>query len=101
MNEMRGDRHEHGLNRVRIYPGNASKWILAVVEELMEEFQFPVTGFDAGNWSEFINLVVREHACYRRYDTTEERDLLKRLWRLVSPRTHFLTPTSPPTRHGH
>ena len=35
--------------------GNASKWILEAVEELRENFPFPVTGIDAGNGSECIN----------------------------------------------
>lgn len=58
MKEMRGDRHEHGLDRVRLHPGNASKWILEAVEELRKEFPFQVTGFDTGNGSEFINHEV-------------------------------------------
>ena len=75
---------------------NASKWILETVEGLREEFPFPVTGFDTGNGSEFINHVVRKHAFYWRYDTTEERELLNRLWRLVSLRMNFFTPTKKP-----
>ena len=99
------------------------------MEELREEFPFPVTEFDTGNGSEFINHdvadwlqkediaftrsrpykkndqattrsknnhVVRKHAFYRRYDTTEERELLNRLWRLVSLRMNFFTPTKKP-----
>ena len=66
------------------------------MEELREEFPFPVTGFDTGNGSEFINHVVRKHAFYWRYDTTEERELLNRLWRLVSLRMNFFTPTKKP-----
>lgn len=42
------------------------------------------------------NHVVRKHAFYRRYDTTEERELLNRLWRLVSLRMNFLTPAKKP-----
>ena len=42
------------------------------------------------------NHVVRKHAFYWRYDTTEERELLNRLWRLVSLRMNFFTPTKKP-----
>lgn len=39
------------------------------------------------------NHVVRKHAFYWRYDTGEELELLNRLWRLVSLRLNFFTPT--------
>jgi hypothetical protein len=39
------------------------------------------------------NHVVRKHAFYWRYDTAEELELLGRLWRLVSLRLNFFTPT--------
>jgi hypothetical protein len=39
------------------------------------------------------NHVVRKHAFYWRYDTAAELELLDRLWRLVSLRLNFLTPT--------
>ena len=39
------------------------------------------------------NHVVRKHAFYWRYDTVEELTLLNRLWRLVSLRLNFFTPT--------
>lgn len=39
------------------------------------------------------NHVVRKHAFYWRYDTPEELVLLNRLWRLVSLRLNFFTPT--------
>jgi hypothetical protein len=42
------------------------------------------------------NHVVRKHAFYWRYDTTEERELLNRLWRRVSLRMNFFTPTKKP-----
>jgi len=42
------------------------------------------------------NHVVRKHAFYWRYDTTAELDLLNRLWRLVSLRLNFFTPTKKP-----
>lgn len=42
------------------------------------------------------NHVVRKHAFYWRYDTAAERDLLNRLWRLVSLRLNFFTPTKKP-----
>ncbi|MDP4014147.1 MAG: transposase family protein [Candidatus Nanopelagicales bacterium] len=39
------------------------------------------------------NHVVRKHAFYWRYDTAAELDLLNQLWRLVSVRLNFFTPT--------
>ena len=39
------------------------------------------------------NHVVRKHAFYWRYDTGQELELLNRLWRLVSLRLNFFTPT--------
>jgi len=39
------------------------------------------------------NHVVRKHAFYWRYDAPEELELLNRLWRLVSLRLNFFTPT--------
>lgn len=42
------------------------------------------------------NHVVRKHAFYWRYDTTEELELLNQLWRLVSLRLNFFTPTKKP-----
>ena len=39
------------------------------------------------------NHVVRKHAFYWRYDTPAELELLGRLWRLVSLRLNFFTPT--------
>ena len=39
------------------------------------------------------NHVVRKHAFYWRYDTPRELELLNRLWRLVSLRLNFFTPT--------
>jgi hypothetical protein len=51
------------------------------------------------------NHVVRKHAFYWRYDTAQELELLNRLWRLVSLRLNFFTPTKKPvgyttTAHG-
>jgi hypothetical protein len=40
--------------------------------------------------------VVRKHAFYWRYDTGQELELLNRLWRLVSLRLNFFTPTKKP-----
>lgn len=37
---------------------------------------------------------------YYRYDTDEERVVLKRLWRLVNDRLNYLTPTKKPGRYG-
>ena len=39
------------------------------------------------------NHVVRKHAFYWRYDTPAELELLNELWRLVSLRLNFFTPT--------
>jgi hypothetical protein len=39
------------------------------------------------------NHVVRKHAFYWRYDTGQELELLNELWRLVSLRCNFFTPT--------
>jgi Integrase core domain len=105
---------------------NASKWIVAGVEELRQWFPFAMTTFDSDCGGEFINHevaawlqardieqtrsrpyqkndqahvesknnhVVRKHAFYWRYDTGQELELLNRLWRLVSLRLNFFTPT--------
>lgn len=45
------------------------------------------------------NHVVRKHAFYWRYDTAEELELLNRLWRLVSLRLNFFTPTKKAVGH--
>jgi hypothetical protein len=108
---------------------NASKWIVAGVEELTERFPFPMVIFDSDCGGEFINHevadwlqdrditqtrsrpyqkndqahvesknnhVVRKHAFYWRYDTAAELELLNRLWKLVSLRLNFFTPTKKP-----
>ena len=105
---------------------NASKSIVAGVEQLTELFPFDMVAFDSDCGSEFINHevaawlqardieqtrsrpyqkndqahvesknnhVVRKHAFYWRYDTPPELELLNRLWRLVSLRMNFFTPT--------
>jgi hypothetical protein len=105
---------------------NASKSIVAGVEQLTELFPFDMMIFDSDCGSEFINHevadwlqardieqtrsrpyqkndqahvesknnhVVRKHAFYWRYDTQPELELLNRLWRLVSLRLNFFTPT--------
>jgi hypothetical protein len=105
---------------------NACKWILEAIQELQEQFPFPMVIFDSDCGSEFINHevadwlqtrdieqtrsrpyqkndqahvesknnhVVRKHAFYWRYDTGQELELLNRLWRLVSLRLNFFTPT--------
>ncbi|MFT4156498.1 MAG: transposase family protein, partial [Microbacterium sp.] len=46
------------------------------------------------------NHVVRKHAFYWRYDTAEELSLLNELWRLVSLRLNFFTPTKKPTSYA-
>jgi hypothetical protein len=108
---------------------NASKSIVAGVEQLTELFPFDMVIFDSDCGSEFINHevaawlqardieqtrsrpyqkndqahvesknnhVVRKHAFYWRYDTQPELELLNRLWRLVSLRLNFFTPTKKP-----
>jgi predicted transposase YbfD/YdcC len=40
--------------------------------------------------------VVRKHAFYWRYDTAEQVQLLNRMWRLMSLRLNFFTPTKKP-----
>lgn len=105
---------------------NASKSIVAGVEELQQRFPFAMAIFDSDCGGEFINHevadwlqardieqtrsrpyqkndqahvesknnhVVRKHAFYWRYDTGQELELLNRLWRLVSLRLNFFTPT--------
>ncbi len=42
------------------------------------------------------NHVVRKHAFYWRYNTPDELALLNELWRLVSMRLNFFTPTKKP-----
>ena len=108
---------------------NASKSIVAGVEQLTELFPCAMVIFDSDCGSEFINHevaawlqardieqtrsrpyqkndqahvesknnhVVRKHAFYWRYDTPQELELLNRLWRLVSLRLNFFTPTKKP-----
>ena len=42
------------------------------------------------------NHLVRKYGFYYRYDTSEERAVLNRLWRLVNDRLNYLTPTIKP-----
>ncbi len=46
------------------------------------------------------NHLVRKYGFYYRYDTTEERAVLNRLWPLVNDRFNYLTPTKKPTGYG-
>lgn len=46
------------------------------------------------------NHLVRKYGFYYRYDTTEERTVLNRLWRLVNDRLNYLTPTKKPEGYG-
>lgn len=108
---------------------NASKWIVAGVEQLQAMFPFVMIVFDSDCGGEFINHevatwlqqrdiaqargrpykksdqatvesknnhVVRKSAFYWRYDTAAELVLLNELWRLVSVRLNFFTPTRKP-----
>ena len=43
---------------------------------------------------------MRKYGFYYRYDTTEERTVLNRLWRLVNDRFNYLTPTRKPVGFG-
>src|SRR5699024_632345 len=112
---------------------NASKWIVQAVEQLADDFPFPLRVFDSDNGTECIkhdvanwlqardiaqtrsrpykkndqatvesknNHVVRKHAFYWRYDTADELELLNQLWRLVSLRLNFFTPTKKPVDYS-
>src|SRR5699024_7897075 len=46
------------------------------------------------------NHVVRKHAFYWRYDTADELDLPGQLWRLVTLRLNFFTPTKKPVGYS-
>lgn len=46
------------------------------------------------------NHLVRTYAFYYRYDTTEERTVLNRLWKLVNDRLNYLTPTIKPVGYA-
>jgi hypothetical protein len=46
------------------------------------------------------NHLVRRYGFYYRYDTSEERGVLNRLWALVNDRLNYLTPTKKPLGYG-
>lgn len=46
------------------------------------------------------NHLVRKYGFYYRYDTSQERAVLNRLWRLVNDRLNYLTPTKKPVGYG-
>ncbi|WP_218929093.1 integrase catalytic domain-containing protein [Actinomyces bowdenii] len=46
------------------------------------------------------NHLLRRYAFYYRYDTSEEREVLNRLWEQVNVKLNFLTPTRKPTGWG-
>ena len=46
------------------------------------------------------NHLVRKYGFYYRYDTSEERHALNRLWKLVNDRFNYLTPTKKPVGWG-
>ena len=46
------------------------------------------------------NHLVRKYGFYYRYDTSDERTALNRLWRLVNDRFNYLTPTKKPVEFG-
>jgi len=46
------------------------------------------------------NHLVRKYGFYYRYDTSEERAALNRLWKVVNDQFNYLTPTKKPTGFG-
>ncbi len=46
------------------------------------------------------NHLVRKYGFYYRYDTSDERVVLNRLWKLVNDRLNYLTPTKKPVDFG-
>ncbi len=46
------------------------------------------------------NHLVRKYGFYYRYDTSDERAALNRLWTLVNDRLNYLTPTKKPVNFG-
>src|SRR5664279_140405 len=46
------------------------------------------------------NHLVRKYGFYYRYDTSEERHAMNRLWKLVNDRFNYLTPTKKPVGFG-
>lgn len=46
------------------------------------------------------NHLVRRYGFYYRYDTSDERAVLNRLWALVNDRLNYLTPTKKPAGFG-
>ncbi|RRD30257.1 transposase [Actinomyces bowdenii] len=46
------------------------------------------------------NHLLRRYAFYYRYDTSQEREVLNRLWEQVNVKLNFLTPTRKPTGWG-
>lgn len=46
------------------------------------------------------NHLVRKYGFYYRYDTSDERTVLNRLWKLVNDRLNYLTPTKKPIGYG-
>ena len=46
------------------------------------------------------NHLVRKYGFYYRYDTSEERHAMNRLWKLVNDRLNYLTPTKKPVGWG-
>jgi hypothetical protein len=55
---------------------------------------------DQGTIESKNNHLVRKYGFYYRYDTSQERAVLNRLWRLVNDRFNYLTPTKKPVGFG-
>ena len=97
-----------GWTFTRSIRNNAEKHIISALDAAVGCVPFPVLGMDFDNGSEFINHsvvrwagdLVRRYAFYYRYDTSEEREVLGRLWEQVNVKLNFLTPTRKPIGWG-
>lgn len=77
---------------------DVANWLLA--EDIAFTRSRPYKKNDQATVESKNNHVVRKHAFYWRYDTSEERGLLNELWRLVSLRLNFFTPTKKPVGYS-
>jgi hypothetical protein len=71
------------------------EWVLA--QDIAFTRSLPCKKNDQATVESKNNHVVRKHASYWRYDTSDERELLNELWRIVSLKLNFFTPTKKPT----
>lgn len=74
-----------------------ANWLQA--RDIAQTRSRPYTKDDQATVESKNNHVVRKHAFYWRYDTAEELRLLNQLWRLVSLRLNFFTPTKKPLEY--